>query len=449
MKKFSRFDQLVIALLAALAIGFCALLWGSGQAGMVEPELDLPEEGQVGAYGPLVLVFSQPVSADQVETYLHLEPAVVGDWSWEERQASFRPAQALKAGTSYTLRLGQGAMDEAGRTLKADVTWTFTVRAADILYLGQATSRPEVWLADSTGDAVRPLTETGGQVQDFAAFPGGERVVYSVANDQGGVDLWVVDRRGEEQHPLLDCGPDHCLQPAVAPDESAIVFSRRSAAVPQGEIWTLDLISGQSAALYPDQQVSGIEPDWSPQGRYLQFYEPDAEQIRVLDLEKGKLILIPTSQQGAGSWSPNQEQLLFTRAESSALGLPFVRVYAVELATGEINLLEAADLGQVDSSLPVFSPDGELLVLALRGLAAAANKQIWLFSLDGSSSQAVTADGSASFAACVWDPGGERLAFQRLKLESSQSKPQVMTWQRASGTFTLVAEDAAWPQWLP
>lgn len=449
MMKTSRFDRFVIALLAVLAVVFGALLWGGGRIGMAEPELELPEAGRVGAYGPLVLKFRQPVSAAQVEAYLSLEPSVAGKWSWEANQAIFRPAAALQPGTTYTLRLRQGAMDEAGRSLKTEVAWTFSVRAADLIYLGQVNSHPEVWLADGAGTSARPLTDTGGTVRGFAPFPSGEWVVYSSANDQGGADLWMIDRYGENKRQLLDCGTDHCLQPAVAPDESAIIFSRSGETAPQGEIWTLDLVDGQSVALYPDQRVSGIEPDWSPQGRYLQFYDPQAEQIHVLDLEQGKVILIPTSQSGAGSWSPDGERLLFTRAESSEIGLPFVRVYVVELASGDIHLLEAADLGQVDSSLPEYSPDGKSLVMALRGLVSSANKQIWLIPLDGSPNQAITADESASFAACSWDPGGQVLVFQRLQLESSQSTPQVMTWQRASGAFNLVAEDAAWPQWLP
>jgi Tol biopolymer transport system component len=449
MLKFSRFDRHVIFLLVILSAVMGVLLWSNGRAGMAAPDLNLPENGQVGAFGPLTLKFRQPVSDVRIESYLGLEPEVAGQWTWDGNTASFRPQQAFQVGRSYTVRLRQGAMDDAGRILKVDLTWSFTVRMADIIYLGQANERPEVWLADGAGYVIQPLTDTGGNVQDFAGFSSGEQIVYCVKNDQGGIDLWVVDRNGENNRELLDCGTDSCIEPDVAPDESAITFSRLSEEMPQGEIWTIDLLTGQSAALYPNQTVSGIEPDWSPHGRYLQFYDPVYAQIRVLDLSEDKVILIPTNQQAVGAWSPDGEKLLFTRAESSAIGLPYVRVYEVDLASGDIQLLEASDLGQVDSSLPVFSPDGETLVIALRGLASSANKQLWLVSLDGSASQPITDDERASFAAYTWDSSGETLAFQRLQLESSQSRPQVMTWQPANDTFTVVAEDAAWPQWLP
>jgi hypothetical protein len=41
---------------------------------------------------------------------------------------------------------------------------------ADIIYLGQANERPEVWLADGAGYVIQPLTDTGGNVQDLRVF---------------------------------------------------------------------------------------------------------------------------------------------------------------------------------------------------------------------------------------------------------------------------------------
>ena len=248
---------------------------------------------------------------------------------------------------------------------------------------------------------------------------------------------------------MLDCGTDSCLQPSVAPDETAVLFSRQSQSFPQGEIWLIDLTTGKAEALYPDQQISGIDPNWSPQGRYLQFYDPDFAQIRVLDLTTNRVILIPTDQQAIGSWSPDGQNLLFTRAESSEIGLPYVRIYEAELATGDIQPLQEADLGQVDSSLPVYSPDGQSLIMAIRGLAGSPNKQLWLIPLNGDANQPITEDPGASFAGYKWDPNGNQLAFQRLQLQSSQSRPQVMVWLRESGELKIIAEDAARPQWLP
>jgi len=437
----------LVVLAGFLTIGIVTLLYLT--AGMPKPVLKMTEEGQVGAFGPVIIKFPNPVVASKVENFLRFEPAVQGVWTWNENQVSFNPDPAFQTGARYTLRLEKGARDELGHRLKADVTWTFTIRAAGIVYMGQTASSPELWLADGIHYDQRPLTDTGGKIRDFAVFPSGNQVVYSVTNAQGGADLWTVERNGKNHTRLMDCGPDTCLQPSVAPDETAVIFSRQNQIFPQGEIWLLDLTTGKAEALYKDQQISGIDPNWSPKGRYLQFYDSDYEQIRVLDLTSNRVILIPTGQQAIGSWSPDGQNLLFTRAESSEIGLPYVRIYVAELATGDIHPLMEADLGQVDASLPVYSPDGQSLVMGVRGLAGSANKQLWLIPLDGRANQPITDDPGASFAAYRWDPNGNRLVFQRLQLQSSQSRPQVMMWLRESGEFRIIAEDAARPQWLP
>ncbi|GAP14389.1 periplasmic component of the Tol biopolymer transport system [Longilinea arvoryzae] len=435
----------ILILLAVIGIFF----WLGSQVGMSKPEIRLPDGAEIGARGPLILEFHQAVTAADIEAHLHLEPAVEGKWTWEGNQTTFWPAGVFQAGQIYTLRLDRGVVDETGHRLKSDAVWSFRIRAASILYLGQATQAPEVWLADAAGNAAKQLSESGGRVQDMAGFPSGERVVYSATNDQAGVDLWLVNRDGADNHRLLDCGPDACVQPSVAPDESAITFSRRSPNAPLGEIWTFDLKTGESSALHTDQTISGIEPDWSPLGRYLQFYDPEYSQIRVLDLITNKVILIPTEQQAIGTWSPDGTKLLFTRAESSEIGVPFVRIYQADLESGDIQLVEAADLGQVDASRPIFTPDGNSLVIALRALVGSPNKQLWLVPLENGASQSITEDLTASFAAYSWDPNGRQLVFQRFQLESSQSTPQVMTWQKDDKAFQVIAEDAARPQWLP
>ena len=437
----------LIVLLGIISIAIVTSLYLT--AGMPKPALRMTEESQVGAFGPIIIQFRNTIVASKVENFLRLEPAVKGVWTWNEKQAIFRPESAFQIGETYTLRLNKGAMDESGHSLKTEVAWTFTIRAADIVYLGQTASSPEVWLAEINNTIQRPLTETGGNVNDFAVFPSGDQVVYSATNSQGGADLWTVDRNGKNHTQLLDCGPDACIQPSVAPDETAVTFSRQNQTFLQGEIWLLDLSTGRAEALYKDQHISGIDPNWSPQGRYLQFYDTDFAQIRVLDLATNRVILIPTDQQAIGSWSPDGQNLLFTRAESSEIGLPYVRIYVADLATGNIHPLVEADLGQVDSSLPVYSPNGQSLVMAIRGLTGSANKQLWLIPLDGSANQPITDDPGASFAAYRWDPNGDRLVFQRLQLQSSQSRPQVMVWSRENGTLEVVAEDAARPQWLP
>lgn len=448
-ESFLKIDRRVLISTVFLLLVISATFWLGSQTGMPAPEITLADDGQMGAYGPFVLEFHAPVAADEFEKNIRLEPSVAGKWAWNETKVSFWPDAPFQIGQTYTLTLLKGLKDETGRSLRADESWTFTIRNPAILYLGQATTAPEIWLADEQGRDARQLTQSGGKILDFAAFPGGSQVVYSATNEQGGADLWLVDPGNGSSRKLLDCAADRCTQPAVAPDESAITFSRTREGAPLGEIWLFDMSSGESEALYKDRVVSGINPDWSPQGQYLQFYDPEFSQIHILDLKNNRVSLVPTNLQGIGSWSPDGQKLLITRSESTAIGVPYVDFYEVNLASGEVELIHPADLGQVDASRPIYTPDGTALVMALRGLVDSPNKQLWLAPLEDRDSQPITDDPGASYAAYSWDSSGTKLLFQRFQLESSQSKPQVMIWQKDTRSFIEVAQDAARPQWLP
>jgi len=86
---------------------------------------------------------------------------------------------------------------------------------------------------------------------------------------------------------------------------------------------------------------------------------------------------------------------------------------------------------------------------AIHALGKLTRSHARLVQADGSGASPITDDPRASFAAYRLGPAGGRLVFQRLQLESSQSRPQVMLWNQIDGSISIVAEDGAWPQWLP
>ena len=82
--------------------------------------------------------------------------------------------------------------------------------------------------------------------------PQGEGIVYSVLREDGGADLWRMDRDGSEQRLLLACPEAACLDPAWSPDGETLAYERRDiwAGAPNldpkaGRIWLLDLEEGE------------------------------------------------------------------------------------------------------------------------------------------------------------------------------------------------------------
>jgi Tol biopolymer transport system component len=121
----------------------------------------------------------------------------------------------------------------------------------------------------------------------------------------------------------------------------------------------------------------------------------------------------------------------------------------VDVQTQQSQLILGSEQDPMDYSMPDWSPDGSWLAVALRSLTGSPSKQVWIMHPDGSQRQSVTSEQLFTHAAYHWSPDSQMLAFQRLELGASATRPQIAVWNRADGSITLLAEDAFQPAWLP
>jgi len=163
-----------------------------------------------------------------------------------------------------------------------------------------------------------------------------------------------------------------------------------------------DRAAGRNLDVRPDQRKEravvrrpddrGHPTELVSRGHSLQFYDPEFSEIRVLDLHDDRVILIPTDQQAIGSWSRDEQTLLFTRAESSEIGLPIVRIY--QRIWAQVNFT-AGTRPTWELWMPAvlfFHRMVNLWSWQLRPLAGAQNKQLWLVQADGSGASPITDD---------------------------------------------------------
>jgi len=413
-----------------------------------------PGQGKdVGGYGPLEIIFSQPMQTGSVEARLVIIPAISGRFVWQAKTLRFWPDNPLKPGAAYQVTLRAGAAGQNGRATLISQTWRIQVRQAQVVYLAHLKDGAEI--VASTAVVKTQLTHTGGKVDGLAVSRDGEQIAYSVKNDRSGEDLWVVDRDGKQARLLLDCGVDLCTETAWSPDGVSIAFSRRnivpaSSAVLGGRIWLLDVTSRQVTPLYSDAAVTGSAPSWSPDGRRLAFFDENAGGLRVIDLETHQDQLLSTSEGQAGSWSNDGQQMLLndvvvtptTSYESMFLdgfnGQPALQLKGPVDETTDVNY-----------SVPALSPDGDWIVVGVNFNSGPASSQLWLEKRNGTGIKAITTNHVFTQAAYHWDPTSQKLVFQRLELDTSQARPEVVVWDRVTNTITVIDQDAGLPEWLP
>lgn len=325
-------------------------------------------------------------------------------------------------------------------------------REPAVLYLANSQA-PELWIVSINGETPRQLTSTGGKVFDYQVSRDGNQIVYAAQNEQNGLDLWEIDRQGNQARLLLPCQADWCINPAYSPDGEKIAYSRRQTnqegfepGVPR--VWIFDRATGSTDPLYTDANIGGFNPVWSPDGTRLAFFDGLNLGVRILELSSKADFLLESQSGMVGEWSPDGRQFLYLDYQSGE-AMPHVIVNRVDVQTRQVQPLLGGEADPLDYSVPVWSPDGRDLAVALRSLSGSPSKQLWIISLKDLQRQSITSDQLFTHASYHWSPDAQMLVFQRLELGASASRPQVAVWMRSSGRIMPLAEDSFQPRWLP
>jgi Tol biopolymer transport system component len=452
MSKLSKFDRTILGVMGILAV-LLAGVWAAWQViGMPAPKPDRSDL-LVGARGPLGIQFGIPVDPVNAQKHIIFDPLLVGNFTWVGNTAYFWPYEPLSEGQVYTVRVDAGIQTSDNRALRSGAEWQVRVRAAEAVYLAPSRG-PDLWRVDPQGGAPQQLTNSGGLVFDYAVAPDGESLVYSRYDEQGGVSLWRVDRNGDDDHLLLDCGADWCINPAFSPDGRQLAYARKLAAISEGSspgvprIWLMDLESLDTQRLYANPDIGGGEPAWSQDGRYLAFFDGIANGLHLANLVTHQDRVLPVEMGMTARWSPDSLSLLYTNIVVEET-YAYETVFRYAVPTQQISLALGEDALPLDYSPVAFSADGQWLVVGVREITGGPARQMWLMGADGSDRQAVTQDPLVNTSAFSWSPGGEQVLYQSLALGSSSAAPQVMVWDRVSGAHKLLSADATRPSWLP
>ena len=341
------------------------------------------------------------------------------------------PAEPLEIWEEYDVIITKDELDHIHKTI---------VRQPCLVYLGDVTNEPEIW--QFCGQENIPLTQTEGEVVDFAVSRSGSWIVYAARNEKGGTDIWKMDREGKNKEKVYACGEVACNNLAIDLLGLKIAFNSERA---NGELILFSLLDKQTI-LVERGNISNV--DFSPNGQFLRYFENNKGCLRVLEIDNVDLIQkIESDSDLIGSWRHDSKGFLFGMQNYWG-GIADIEIFEANAGTGSLTKLFDGQELPINYFQPTYFKNENLVVLVRIGFNG-NSKQIWVIDKDGEKIFELTNDHQYNHSALSWNSTEEKLAFQRYLLTSSDSLPEVWIWEKQNNQFQLIAKNAARAIWIP
>jgi len=428
-------STLIVISIGLLVLGFASLFV------ILQPTLI---QSEVGVKGPIAVDFKQKMDADDIFSRLTITPAIEGTWHLTGTTAEFTPTHTLIENSTYTLTLTLGLKTLDGFPLPFQHQWEIKVRPPEVLVIQKPNDEPELWVYSIDGGMSRQVTHTGGRVIDYSASQDGEKIAYSAFNSQGGSDIFWQSRAQTSNSRTIPCGADLCSQTSWSADGQWLAFTRVSQGI--SRIWTVRVSDGSAARL--SEKYQGQFPNWSPDGNNLSFFNPEQNEIDIVDTVTLAWQVLSTTIPQKPIWNNDGTQLLILR-NFVGEGQPYTKVVRVDLETKAVDFVLGEDFNSADYGTPAWRPSGDWVAVSRRLITNMITKQIYVLQMDGSDEIALTDTPMYSHAALGWDPTGEYVLYQRFAVGVGGAQPEVEVRSFPSGNVIFHLEDAALPQWLP
>ncbi len=334
----------------------------------------------------------------------------------------------------------------------------------DLRYLGwDHLGLVQLYKIDSANKPVQ-LTHFGTSVLDFAPSPDGYHIALSTMGDDGGSDLWLMERDGSTPRRLYGCPGVECSNLSWAPDSRRLLFEQREVdgdgAAQTPVLWWLDTETSSVLPVLEDNSLHGAFGSLSPDGQWLSYHSPEKEGMYVYNLEDGSSQFIVNEIGTRAVWGPSGRHLLLpvldlliVHGDEGEDHQAHEHDYqtAVHLMRFDVNSGEQLMLGgdlSVEDGAPAWSPDGAWIAFGRRAPGTGAARQLWIMRDDGSEARAVADDPAINHGPPTWSADGRYLLFQQISQDDLAASPSIWRLDVETGEKEQLVISGMQPSWL-
>jgi hypothetical protein len=379
---------------------------------------------------------------------------MAGSWYWSsDMQARWNLDTPVSIGSEIVYWFSEGDVGVKGENLVQEFFWSVKVREPKILAIMDDEVAMELFLLDPIGkDHPVQLTSTGGSIYDYEPSPDGNRIAYTVVNKNDGIDIWMMNRNGQEQKLLLNCGQDRCFTPAWSPDGLEIAYTREKVGPVPGEgfgaprIWVIFVSTKKTNPVFEDNQQIGYFPNYSPDGNWMSIWDGASGGILVKNKNTGDSYLLESSGGNPGSWSNDSKFLYFTNILTGDNIYKNI-VYSVNINKGVYSPLSVENLN-FSLENPVSNPVNNTIAIRVQKDIQDPKKGLSTYDPMKKTLSTVVEETGGFPGFYSFNSEGNKLLFQLDKIEDSNSQVEIWIWDSKENKKSLIAKKFRFPKWM-
>jgi TolB protein len=261
-----------------------------------------------------------------------------------------------------------------------------------IAFVGNATGKKEIYLADFDGTNIRQMTRDHHLNLAPTWSPNGKKISY-VGYKRGNPDLYTMDLVTKVGEPI-SMRPGLNVAPTYSPkgDTLAATLSFTD----NSELYLLDA-RGEIVEQLTNGWSMSVSPSWAPDGQKLAYVSNRAgkPQVYVLDLatKRSTRLTFEGDYNTSPAWSPRGDRILYAGLNGGRFNIFMINPDGTELRqlTG----------GEGNNENPCWSPDGRLILFESdrRG-----TRTLWVMQANGTDQRRLRLNLGGSHTEPDWSP---------------------------------------------
>ncbi|MBM3137689.1 MAG: hypothetical protein FJZ98_05830 [Chloroflexi bacterium] len=317
--------------------------------------------------------------------------------------------------------------------------WSQIQEDGCIFFIQDPSGTRELWFW-CEGQQPQPFLEGFSGIHDYIAAGDTKAIYFIWENNEHDMELWISDSQMKIPKRLLKCSSFQCYDLAYSAALKTLAFSDfddeprlRLFSLKHGEI--------------KDFLFNATALEFSPDAKYLSFFDRNRDQLVILDLSSGEIIAVDSQEGLIGGWSNDSQHLLYG-AMTFNDEIPGVNVFSLNIQNGQSENLSGVMGSSIEFYQPGLLKTSEHFIAAIRNPSSGFNKQLWIFNREGELVTQITSDYSFDHSAYQVNSEQTLILFQRFSPGIPNSQPEVWVSDLDGKNLKLIALNATNPQWV-